>query len=66
MFAPEGAWQFFRFTIESGMVGLWEVFSAGRDAPALLQARTPAATGEREKIHFADAHFRREIEAQAF
>ena len=66
MFAPEGAWQFFRFTIESGMVGLWEVFSAGRDAPALRQARTPAATGEREKIHFADAHFRREIEAQAF
>jgi hypothetical protein len=48
------------------MVGLREVFPAGRDAPALRQARTPAATGEREKIHFAGADFRREIEAQAF
>jgi phosphoribosylamine-glycine ligase len=54
-------------------------FSAGRDAPALRQARTPAATNTGkdlkaaqdaayaavEKIHFDGAHFRRDIAAKA-
>lgn len=57
-------WMLVRLTKASSVWGRREAFSAGRDAPALRQARTPAATA-RGECQVGSAHFRRDIAAKA-